>query len=52
LTIPIGVAAMIDGIVGARISLKTKPETLKKVFAYTTFAATLFMVLNAWFSKN
>ncbi len=42
--VPLGVAAMLGGVTGARISLKTKSGTLKKVFAYTTFAAAFFMV--------
>lgn len=41
---PLGVAAILGGVTGARISLKKKSGTLKKVFAYTTFAAAFFMV--------
>ena len=49
---PVGAAAVVGGIAGARVSLKTKADTLKKVFAYTTFAAALFMLANAWLSKG
>jgi len=49
---PLCVAAVVGGVVGARVSLKRKPGTLRKVFAYTTFAAALFMLVNAWLSKG
>jgi hypothetical protein len=49
---PVGIAAIAGGLAGAKVSLKTKTETLKKVFAYTTFAAAVFMAMNAWFSKG
>jgi uncharacterized membrane protein YfcA len=52
LAVPVGIAAVAGGIAGASVSLKTKAETLKKVFAYTTFAAALFMLANAWLSKG
>lgn len=42
--VPLGTAAILGGVIGARVSLKTKSDTLKIVFAYTTFAAALFMV--------
>lgn len=42
--VPLGIAAILGGVIGVRVSLKTKSDTLKKVFAYTTFAAALFMV--------
>ena len=35
------------GLLGARFSLKTRPATLKKVLAYTTLAAAVFMAANA-----
>ena len=41
--IPLSLAALLGGVMGAKVSLKTKSETLKKVFAYTTFAAAAFM---------
>jgi len=51
-TVPLGIAAVAGGLFGARISLKTKPQTLKKVFAYTTFAAALFMFVSAWVTQG
>ncbi len=50
--VPLGLTAVMGGMVGARVTLRTKPTTLKKVFAYTTFAAALFMAMNAWFSES
>ena len=48
--IPMSVAAVIGGLVGGALSLKTRPGNLKRLFAYTTLAAALFMALNASFS--
>jgi uncharacterized membrane protein YfcA len=48
--IPTSFAAIIGGLLGGTFSLKTRPEALKRIFAYTTFGAALFMVLNAWLS--
>jgi len=50
--VPIGITAVAGGVAGARVTVATKPKTLKAMFAYTTFAAALFMVMNAWFSKG
>ncbi len=40
-------AAVIGGIIGGKLALKTKPKKLKLLFALTTFAAAVFMVINA-----
>jgi len=48
--IPFALIAVIGGFIGGKFALKTKPEKLKKVFAYTTFAASVFMIINALFS--
>lgn len=50
--IPFAVIAVLGGLIGSKIALKTKPEKLKTIFAYTTLAAALFMFLNAIFSKG
>jgi len=42
--------AVIGGLLGGVVSLKTKLENLKKIFAYTTLGAALFMVINALLS--
>jgi len=48
--IPMSVIAVIGGLMGGLFSLKTKQESLKKIFAYTTLGAALFMVINALLS--
>jgi len=30
---------------------RTKPKSLKEVFGYTTLAASIFMVINAFYSR-
>lgn len=47
IAIPLAVAAAIGGLIGGKIALKTKPKKLKLLFAFTTFAAALVMVINA-----
>ena len=48
--IPLSIVAVTGGLLGGAISLKTKPTNLKKVFAFTTLAAALFMVVNVCLS--
>ena len=48
--IPLSATAVIGGLLGGVVSLKTKLENLKKIFAYTTLGAALFMVINALLS--
>jgi len=50
LAIPLAIVAVLGGLVGGRLSIKTNPENLKRIFAYTTLAAAVFMVLNALLS--
>jgi uncharacterized membrane protein YfcA len=45
--VPIACVAVLGGIIGGKFAMKTKPSKLKKVFAYTTFAAAIFMAINA-----
>jgi hypothetical protein len=47
--IPFAVIAILGGLIGGKFAMKTKPEKLKKIFAYTTLAAALFMIVNALF---
>jgi len=49
--IPFALIAILGGLIGGKFALKTKPEKLKKIFAYTTLAAALFMIFNALVSK-
>jgi len=48
--IPMSVTAVTGGLLGGVFSLKIKPKNLKKIFAYTTLGAALFMLINAWLS--
>jgi len=45
--IPLSAVAVIGGLLGGKLSLKTDATKLKKIFAYTTLAAAAFMVINA-----
>ena len=45
--IPLTVVAVLGELFGGRLSIKTKPEKLKQIFAYTTLAAAIFMICNA-----
>jgi len=45
--LPAAAAAVVGGLLGGPPSLKTDPDRLKKLFAYTTLAAALLMVTNA-----
>lgn len=47
IAIPLAAAAAIGGLIGGKIALKTKPKKLKLLFAFTTLAAALVMVINA-----
>jgi len=49
--VPVACAAVLGGIIGGKFALKTKSENLKKLFAYTTLAAAIFMVFNALSSR-
>jgi len=49
--IPLVIVAIFGGLIGGKVSLKTKPENLKRIFAYTTLAAAVFMAINAFLSK-
>lgn len=40
--------AALGGVLGGFFSLHTKPKNLKKIFAFTTLAAAIFMAINAW----
>ncbi|MFA6815330.1 MAG: sulfite exporter TauE/SafE family protein [Lentisphaeria bacterium] len=45
--IPIAIAAVIGGVIGGKFAIKTKPKNLKLIFAWTTIAASLIMIINA-----
>jgi len=46
-TIPLAVVAVAGGLLGAKFSIKARPEKLKLIFAYTTLAAAVFMFASA-----
>ncbi len=50
--VPLAVVTIIGGIVGGKLSLKTKPKHLKKLFAYTNWVAALFMIINAFYTNS
>ena len=45
--IPLAIVTVVGGIVGGKLSLKSKPKHLKKLFAYTNWLAAAFMLVNA-----
>lgn len=45
--VPLAVVTILGGILGGRLSLKTKPKHLKQLFAYTNWLAAVFMIVNA-----
>ena len=51
LAIPLALAAAAGGIIGSKMALKSKPGRLKLIFAYTTLAASIIMVINAMMSN-
>jgi uncharacterized membrane protein YfcA len=50
--ISLAVITILGGIIGGKFALKTKPRYLKALFAYTNWAAALFMVFNAYHAKG
>jgi uncharacterized protein len=50
--IPMSGAAVVGGLAGGAFSLNIKPENLKKIFAFTTLAAAVFMILNSCISAG
>ena len=49
--IPIAIITIFGGMLGGKISLKTKPKYLKTLFAITTLIAALLMILNSGIGK-
>jgi len=49
--IPLAVAAILAGILGGKLAIKTNPQYLKMVFAVTTFIAAVFMITNTLLTK-
>jgi hypothetical protein len=51
LAIPCGAVAVIGGLIGGRIALKTKPKSLKIISGILTIVAAIFMLVNALSGK-
>jgi uncharacterized membrane protein YfcA len=49
--VPIACAGVAGGLIGAKFALKAKPRNLKQLFAWTTLAAAVFMMVNAGLSE-
>ena len=47
LAIPLSIVTVLGGLIGSKFSMKTKPGYLKNLFAYTNWAAAIFMFVNA-----
>jgi len=45
--VPLALVTIIGGILGGKLTLKTKPDYLKRLFAFSTLAAAFLMILNA-----
>lgn len=45
--LPQALVAAAGGIIGGKLAVRTKPRALKQIFAYSTLAAALFMLINA-----
>ena len=48
LALPLAGVAVVGGLLGGRLALKSKPKSLKKLFAYTNWLAALFMIYGAF----
>ncbi|QEN07234.1 sulfite exporter TauE/SafE family protein [Oceanispirochaeta crateris] len=44
--IPLAIAAILAGIFGGKLAIKTNPKYLKRIFAITTFLAAIVMIIN------
>lgn len=50
--LPLAAAAVVGGVLGGSIAIKTKPKYLKLLFAFTTFAASGVMIINAVITRH
>jgi len=51
LAIPVAVAAVVGGILGGKVALKTKPKSLKTISGLLTIVAAVFILVNALSAK-
>ncbi len=47
LALPLAIAGLVGGILGARLTFKFKPNKIKVLFAVTSFVAAILMLINA-----
>ncbi|MBW2308325.1 MAG: sulfite exporter TauE/SafE family protein, partial [Deltaproteobacteria bacterium] len=50
LGIPLAAVAIVGGTIGGQFAIKTRPRSLKMIFAFTTLSAAGFMLANALLS--
>ena len=50
--VPLALVTIMGGIIGGKFALKSKPKSLKRLFAYTNWVAALFIVFNALRAKG
>ncbi len=50
--LPMACVAVLGGMIGSKVALKTKPKNLKILFAFTSLAAAVFMSFNAFLSQQ
>jgi uncharacterized membrane protein YfcA len=46
--IPLAFITVLGGTIGGKFAMKTEPKHLKEIFAYTNWAAAVFMAMNAF----
>ncbi len=51
LAVPLAAVTIVGGFIGGKFAMKTRPKHLKLLFAYTTLLASLFMIINAFYSR-
>jgi len=49
--IPVACAGMLGGVIGGKLTMKIEPRKLKVIFAFTTLAAAIVMVMNALLTR-
>lgn len=50
--LPVACVAIVGGLLGSKVALRTKPKHLKKIFAVTTLIAAVLMAVNALSGKG
>jgi len=52
LALPLALAAVLGGIVGSKFALRSRPKSLKTIFACTNWLAAFLMIFNAILTKG